>query len=151
MNISDEDEARILEKATYIEESLEILTEKQSLNKDVYRSNREQRAIVEREFQTTIEACLDIAGICIAATETPMPETNAGRFRTLEELGICSPQIAKQMQTAAGFRNVLAHNYGTDIDNTAVYQHLQDELRWFVEFLREIRAALDDETTGQKT
>jgi len=149
VRVSDEDEARILEKAIYIEESVEILSDKQSLDQAVYRSDREQRAIVEREFQTTIEACIDIAGICIAASENPMPETNAGRFKTLEKQGICSPQVATQMQAAAGFRNILAHNYGTDIDDMVVYHHLQNELRWIVEFLREIRAALDDETAGR--
>lgn len=72
-----------------------------------------------------------------------MPETNAGRFGELERLGVCSGRTAERMRNAAGFRNVLAHNYGDDLDDEAVYRHLQNELEWFVTFLREIRAAIE--------
>ena len=145
MTVSDEDETRILEKATHIEASLTVLSRKQSLDEDVYCSDREQRAIVEREFHTTIEACIDIAGILIAASDKPMPKTNAGRFKTLEKIEICSSKTTEQMQKAAGFRNILAHNYGDSIDHAVVYQHLQNELQWIVTFLREIRIAIEDE------
>ena len=47
------------------------------------------------------------------------------------------------MQAAAGFRNVLAHQYGHDIDDQQVYWHLQNDLDWFAIFLREIRTELD--------
>ena len=46
------------------------------------------------------------------------------------------------MEEAAGFRNVLSHRYGPDIDDGRVYQNLQDELSWFIRFLREIREYL---------
>jgi len=48
------------------------------------------------------------------------------------------------MQAAAGFRNVLAHNYGHEIDNELVYMHLQEDVRWFPTVLREIREFLTD-------
>ena len=76
-----------------------------------------------------------------------MPETNAGRFRTLGELDVLSAETSDRMRSAAGFRNVLAHNYGDDIDDEVVYDHLQTELRWFVTFLREVRDALDGDGT----
>ena len=77
MNVSSRDEIRILEKAAYIEEALTVLARKQTLDAEAYRNNREERAIVEREFQTTIEACIDIAGILIVGADAPMPETEA--------------------------------------------------------------------------
>jgi len=45
-----------------------------------YRADREQRAIVEREFQTAIEACIDIAGLLLRGLGRPVPETYAKRF-----------------------------------------------------------------------
>lgn len=150
MKLSAEDEARILDTAEYVEAALVVLSEKRALDEATYRDDRQERAIVEREFQTAIEACIDIAGILIAASDEPMPETNAGRFATLEELGLLSSETSDRMRSAAGFRNVLAHNYGIDIDDGVVYRHLQDELRWFVEFLREVRAVLDDESIGDR-
>jgi uncharacterized protein YutE (UPF0331/DUF86 family) len=47
------------------------------------------------------------------------------------------------MQEAAGFRNVLAHTYGHDIDDKRVYWHLQNDLRWFPVYLGAVRATLD--------
>ena len=77
-----------------------------------------------------------------------MPETNAGRFRTLGDLGVLSAETGDRLRAAAGFRNVLAHNYGDDIDDGVVYRHLQNELGWFVTFLREVRDAIGDDTDG---
>ncbi len=48
------------------------------------------------------------------------------------------------MQDAAGFRNVLTHNYGQQIDDKQVYWHLQEDLHWFPAFLREVRTALGE-------
>jgi uncharacterized protein YutE (UPF0331/DUF86 family) len=48
------------------------------------------------------------------------------------------------MQQAAGFRNVLAHRYGDEVDDGLVYEHLQSELEWVVRFLREVRDYLAD-------
>ncbi|MFP9062517.1 type VII toxin-antitoxin system HepT family RNase toxin [Natrialbaceae archaeon A-chndr2] len=143
MNVSSRDEIRILEKAAYIEEALTVLARKQALDAETCQNNREERAIVEREFQTAIEACLDIAGILIVGADAPMPETYAGRFTTLYELDLLSHETSERMRQAAGFRNVLAHNYGSDIDDTAVYRHLQTELEWFVRYLREIKDVLE--------
>ncbi|GAB7020332.1 DUF86 domain-containing protein [Halostagnicola bangensis] len=144
MTVSDEGEARILQKVEYVQESMTVLARKQSLDESTYRHSREQRAIVEREFQTAIEACLDIAAILITSINEPIAETNAGRFRQLGESNILSQRTSEQMQKAAGFRNILAHNYGEDIDDAVVYHHLQNELKWFVQYLREVRECLEN-------
>ena len=70
MTIPADIEARILDKAEYVEEALTILSEKQALDRETYQRNREQQAIVEREFQTAIEACIDIAGLLLRALES---------------------------------------------------------------------------------
>jgi len=144
VNPSEEAERRIIEKAEYVEDALVVLARKQSLDESAYRENREQRAIVEREFQTAIEACIDIAGILIRSTDESMPKTNAGRFSTLEELDVLTAETADRMRKAAGFRNVLVHTYGDEIDDEQVYRHLQTELESLVTFLREIRESLGD-------
>ena len=50
--MDDETETRIVEKVEYIEGALTVLSRKQSLEEAKYLADREQRAIVEREFQT---------------------------------------------------------------------------------------------------
>lgn len=143
MTLSDDAERRILEKAEYVQESIEILANKRELDEEDYRSDREQRAIVEREFQTAIEACLDIASIVIRTSATEMPETYAERFGVLADIGVLSKETATRMQRAAGFRNILVHQYGDEIDNTKVYEHLQTELSWLVRYLHEVRDWLE--------
>lgn len=68
-----------------------------------------------------------------------MPATNGEKFTRLAELDVLSTTTADQLREAAGFRNVLAHNYGGDIDDSPVFYHLQDDLGWFLDFLQEIR------------
>ena len=143
VEVDDEMEGRLVEKAEYVEAAVGVLARKQSLDAETYRTDREQRAIVEREFQTAIQACIDVAGLLIGASDEAMPETNAERFEKLHELGVLSEETAERMRSAAGFRNVLAHEYGTEIDDERVYRHLQTELDAFVTFLEEVRAALD--------
>lgn len=103
VELDDETESRLLDRAEYIEEAVTILAEKQSLAPEDYRSNREHRAIVEREFQTAIEACIDIAGILIAALDEQMPETNADRFVRLVELDILPKRPADGCGTPRDF------------------------------------------------
>lgn len=142
MTVDDETESRILQKAEYVAEAVAVLARKQSLELETYLDDREQRSIVEREFQTAIEACIDIAELLIVAGDVEMPETNAEKFTVLNELEILTDETAEQLRIAAGFRNVLAHNYGHDIDDIQVYDHLQSDLYWFPRYLREVREHL---------
>jgi uncharacterized protein YutE (UPF0331/DUF86 family) len=147
VTVPDDVESRIVDKAEYIEEALSVLAAKRSLDEEAYRTDREQRAIVEREFQTAIEACIDIAGLLLRTTNGDTPSTYAERFSALEERGVLSSETSDRMRSAAGFRNVLTHQYGDEIDDALVYEHLQTELEWIVAFLREVRMFLDEAET----
>lgn len=144
MTVPAEIETRILEKAEYVEKAITILAKKQSLDRETYRDSREQQAIVEREFQTGIEACIDIAGLLLRALDVTMPETYAKRFPLLEEHDVLSSKTSERMRKAAGFRNILVHRYGDDIESETVYEHLQTELKWLVRYLHEIRDVLNE-------
>jgi len=119
-----------------------VLSRKQSLEKAAYLGDREQRSIVEREFQTALEACIDIADLLLKAASRGVPDTNAETFARLGG-DLLSEETAEAMQEAARFRNVLAHTYGHDIDDERVYRHLQENLHWFPTFVREVREVLD--------
>ncbi|UWG51984.1 HEPN domain containing protein [Halalkaliarchaeum sp. AArc-CO] len=138
---------RIVDKVEFVADATGLLARKQSLEREEYLADREQQAIVEREFQVAIEACIDIAELLIRDSEEEMPATNADKFHRLERLGALSTETATRMGEAAGFRNVLAHNYGGDLDDEQVYSHLQEDLRWFPIFCREVRKYLDEAAT----
>jgi len=65
MELDAETETRIVEKAEYIEDAVAVLSRKQSLSKATYLDSREQRAVVEREFQTALEGCIDIGELLL--------------------------------------------------------------------------------------
>ncbi|QAU12166.1 DUF86 domain-containing protein [Halorubrum sp. BOL3-1] len=134
---------RIVDKVEFVAEATKLLAQKQSLEREEYLADREQQAIVEREFQVAIEACTDIAELLIRDSTEEMPPTNAEKFDRLEQLDVLSEKTATRMGAAAGFRNVLAHNYGGDLDDEQVYGHLQHDLQWFPVFCREVRTYLD--------
>lgn len=135
---------RILEKAEYVSEVLSVLAEKRdSLSFEEYAGRREARDIVEREFQTAIEACLDIGRMVLEARDRELPETNPAVFRTLGEAGVLTDDIATRMAQSAGFRNVLTHQYGNEVDDRDVYNVRQHDLPVLREFLVQVRETLD--------
>lgn len=141
--MDDETSSRILDKATYVRDAVTMLAEKRdALTLAEYQSDREQRDVVEREFQTAIEACIDIGEMLLVSREEPIPDTNAEVFERLAETGVLDDETGDRMARAAGLRNVLAHRYGTEIDDTDVFNSLQNDLPVFREFLAAVRDEL---------
>jgi len=60
VTVAEETQGRILDKVEYIEGVVERLSQKQDIEREEYLNDWEQQAVVERTFQTAIEACLDI-------------------------------------------------------------------------------------------
>lgn len=137
-------ERRILDRASYVRDAVAVLAEKrESVSFEAYRSDREQRDVVEREFETAIEACIDIGELLLRGAGADVPETNAGVFRELGRRDVIDRDLADRMATAAGFRNVLSHQYGDEINDRDVYNFLRTELPLFQSYLEAVRAALE--------
>lgn len=136
-------ERRIVEKASYITDALQVLVEKRdTISFEEYQNQRETRDVVEREFETAIEASLDIGKMLLRADGETVPETNAQVFHELARMNVLDTDTAQRMAQAAGFRNILSHQYGTDIDDEDVYNVLQSDLPLFREYLEQVRGHL---------
>jgi uncharacterized protein YutE (UPF0331/DUF86 family) len=137
-------ERHILTKAEYVGEAVTLLAKKRdTLDIETYRGNREERDIVERELQTAIEACIDIARMILTVEAEAVPETNSAVFERLCDVGVLDADVAAEMTRAAGFRNVLAHQYENEIDDQDVFNVLQNELPIFRSYLAQIRSYLE--------
>lgn len=79
----------------------------------------------------------------LRAENISMPETNASVFRKLAHAGIVTEELGQKMAEAAGFRNILTHKYGDNINNRDVFNFLQNEISVFHEYLTQIREYLD--------
>jgi uncharacterized protein YutE (UPF0331/DUF86 family) len=142
--MDDATRRRITEKASYVGGAVEVLAEKRdSLSLAEYHDSREDRAVVERELQTAIEACIDIGEMLLRSRGTPVPETNRDVFHRLGTDELLEDTTADRMARAAGLRNVLSHQYGADIDDEVVYTTLQNQLDVFESYLSQVRDAVD--------
>jgi uncharacterized protein YutE (UPF0331/DUF86 family) len=66
---------------------------------------------VKYTFVTAIEACVDVAQHICATEGWGPPADNGDSIRLLGEHGVCTPELARSMRQAVGFRNVLVHDY----------------------------------------
>lgn len=141
--MDDRTERRILEKVTYVSEAVSLLAEvRDDTTLEEYRSDRRTRDVVERELQTAIEACIEVGTMLLAAEDVDVPDRNAEVFRALRTRGMLDDETTERMVTAAGFRNVLAHQYGTEIDDEVVFEVLQEDLDVFPRYLERVREEL---------
>ena len=74
-------------------------------------------------FVTTIEACIDTAQHIASSEQFRPPDSNADALRVLGERGVIDPALASELAHAAGFRNVLVHQY-TRVDDAIVLDAL---------------------------
>jgi len=143
MTLSEDDLERIVSAVETIEESLSVLVAKQSLSRETYRSDREQRDVVERRFVKLTEATLDIAKTLVVFERGAPPESNPAAMVELDAAGVFYRATTTEMVQAARFRNVLAHTYGNAIDHDDVYAALQD-LERYRDFLHDVRSYLNE-------
>jgi uncharacterized protein YutE (UPF0331/DUF86 family) len=85
-------------------------------------------------FITAIEGCAKVAHHLAASEAWSVAETNADAVRILASKGVIGHELARDIASAVGFRNLLVHQYG-DVDNRLVVGHLGQlrDLRQFVE------------------
>jgi uncharacterized protein YutE (UPF0331/DUF86 family) len=96
--------------------------------------------IISVNLTRAVQLCVDIAAHLIADSDRPSPDTMAGAFDHLHEMGILSAALADRLKGAVGFRNVAIHAYRDidwDIVHTITHEHL-DDFRQFA------RATLDE-------
>lgn len=88
---------------------------------------------VKYAFVTSIEAAVDVAQHLCAAEGWGPPNTNRDALLLLGRHGVLDPELAESMGRAAGFRNVLVHDYVL-VDDDVVMAKLDDlgDLRAFV-------------------
>lgn len=78
----------------------------------------------------------------LKTTGDDIPATNAATFRELGNRNILDTDTSRQMAQAAGFRNILSHRYGDNINDEDVYNFLQQNLPLFHSYLEQVQEDL---------
>ena len=124
----------------------EILINKQStINRCIKRIQEDYREDFRENFTRQDSVILNIERACQTAIDMGnrivrrynlgLPQSNRDTFIKLEKNKIISPELSRQMQSMAGFRNLAVHDYGSlnlDIIVNIVENHL-DDLKKFAE------------------
>lgn len=79
--------------------------------------------ILARNLEVAIQNCIDIA-LHLCAAHGTVPATAAGAFGVLAKRGLLEDALARRLQRAVGFRNVLVHEYA-EVDWKIVMQVLR--------------------------
>ena len=80
---------------------------------------------VKYTFVTAIEACLDVAQHICSTEGWGPPTDNGDAVRLLGDHGACTPELARSIRQAVGFRNILVHEY-VRVNDDIVIDRLKD-------------------------
>ena len=97
--------------------------------------------ILSRNLSLAIQTCIDIAAHLCAA-HGQVPQTAGDAFVQLGKLKLVDKGLAQRLQLAAGFRNVLVHEY-TEVDWDIVLRAARSGTRDLEAFGKAVVALLD--------
>jgi uncharacterized protein YutE (UPF0331/DUF86 family) len=117
------DEPRVRRLLQRVGDDLALLTERARVNRKELASDVDRLAAVKYFFVTAIEGCVDVAHHLCASESWAPPASNADAFRVLARHEVIAHGLAESMGRAAGFRNLLVHEYAT-IDDQIVVANL---------------------------
>ena len=110
-----------------LEQLLKQLRQAAKNDWEAFRANEWQQASVERWLHLAAECTLDLAHHLIADRGWRTPTSYRDSFQILEENGVLSTELARQMEGWAGLRNVLVHLY-LDVDRRRLHEILTQDL-----------------------
>ena len=128
---------KITNKIIQLDEYLNILKQIAKTDKDAFIRDKILIGSAKYYLQVSIEVCLDVASHIIASERLRAPKDYADSFSVLNEAGIITSDLCRQLRQMAKFRNRLVHLYG-EIDNEYIYKFLQSDLDDFTEFKKTI-------------
>lgn len=112
-----------------------LRTLQKTVNRKRFFSEEMVRRIIERYLQLALEAVLDIADQIINQEKFRKPKEYRDTILILGEEGILPKAFAYEFSGAAGFRNILVHDY-VRLDNKKVYIHFKNDVRDIEKFIK---------------
>lgn len=95
------------------------------------------RRAIERYLQLAIEATLDISDQIINEENLRKPTEYKDNILILGEQGILPKNFAVRFSRAAGFRNILVHDY-VRLDKEKVYEHFKKDAADIEKFIKAV-------------
>ena len=132
----------VRERLKHLHRVLRNLEETRSIPRDEFLSSYRHYWLAERGLQLAAEAIFDIGNHLLAGHFNVHPSDYEDVTRRLAEQGVISDRLRESMRGLGGFRNILVHAY-LEIDETRIFDFLQNELAAFTDFADEVETFLD--------
>jgi uncharacterized protein YutE (UPF0331/DUF86 family) len=144
---------KIINQLRLLKEYIEILSTIGKTEMKAYLQDKILIGSAERYLQLAIETCLNI-GNRIASleqinTNIKPPETYSDIFENLYLLKLIDKDFSADLKNMAGLRNRLVHMYW-DLDNSLIYDIMQNKLGSFEKFIRIISGYLRNKSENQQ-
>jgi len=120
-------------------EKLQILS---GYSKQTFLSDFTKVESAKHLLQVSVESCLNISHHIIASERFRSPKSYADAFVIMVEEYVLPEDFLPTLQTMAQFRNRLVHLYW-EIDEEAIYDILQKNLRDFSKFINYVLSFMD--------
>ncbi len=120
-----------------IRQSLERLERIKEIPKEAFLSNQDTLDLACYRLLVAIEAVIQICFHVCARQLQRVPEEYAEGFAILGEAGIIPPQLSRNLQKMARFRNLLVHLYWS-VDYERLYDIIRENLDDLRQFVRAI-------------
>ena len=117
---------RIDDKILEIEEYLSDLENFKPDSFELYKDNKEKKAVCEHYFEKIIGAVEDLAFAIIKEKGLKIGDEERV-FSILSEENIISDDLAKKLREAKGMRNIISHQYGT-INDEIIFEAITDQI-----------------------
>lgn len=132
----------ITQKLSELEGFLRALRKlKLKITKKEFFADEMPRRLIERYLQLALEAVIDISTQIINEEKFRKPTEYREAIDILGEEGILPGAFSHKFAPAAGFRNILVHDY-VRLDTKKVFEHFQNDLPDIEKFVRHVKEYL---------
>jgi len=127
----------ILNKTSKVDHHLQRIRKKITVSRDEFLGDLDLQEIILFNLQMAIQNCVDLSAHIISDDELGIAGSTSEMFYLLQKNGYLSPELTEKMVAAAGFRNIIAHEYG-NLDLKQVYQIANQDINDVDLFLKAI-------------
>jgi len=131
----------IISKAGLVRKHILRVQEKCPQELETFLESADLQDIVSFNLQLAIQNCIDVAAHIVSEEGTGVPGSVNEMFYVLEDKGYLSSDFTEKMVKAAGFRNLLVHEYGK-LEQEQVFKIAQSDINDLNEYLRAIFSKL---------
>lgn len=101
----------LIEKLESLRRCVRRVEMRRSETVEALQGDPDRQDILALNLTRAVQLCVDIAGVLIADSDEPAPQTMGQAFDALARMGLIDDALARKMKSAVGFRNIAVHDY----------------------------------------